>query len=63
MAVKEGETAIVPPNLPTDEAGALGADGVTALIGLEEKLKLRTGEGLMVFGASGGIGHLERRRT
>jgi len=39
VAVKEEETAIVPPNLPTEEAGALGVDGVTALIGLEEKLK------------------------
>ena len=58
VAVKEDEAAIVPPNLPTDEAGALGADGVTALIGLEEKLKLRSGELLMIFGASGGIGHL-----
>jgi len=58
VAVKEDETAIVPPNVPTDEAGALGADGVTALIGLEEKLKLRAGENLMIFGASGGIGHL-----
>jgi len=58
VAVKEDETAIVPPNLPTEEAGALGADGVTALIGLTEKLKLRKGEHLMIFGASGGIGHL-----
>jgi len=58
VAVEEGETAIVPPNLPTEEAGALGADGVTALIGLEQGLKLRAGEDLMIFGASGGIGHL-----
>jgi len=43
VAVKEEETAIVPPNLPTEEAGALGVDGVTPLIGLEEKLKLRRG--------------------
>ena len=58
VVVKEDEAAIVPPNLPTEEAGALGADGVTALVGLEEKLKLRAGESLMIFGASGGIGHL-----
>src|SRR6266849_4514974 len=58
VAVKEDETAIVPPNVPTEEAGALGADGVTALIGLEEKLKLRAGKNLMIFGASGGIGHI-----
>jgi NADPH:quinone reductase len=58
VTVKQNETAIAPPNVPTEEAGALGADGVTALIGLQDKLKLRKGESLLVFGASGGIGHL-----
>ena len=58
VAVEQTETAIVPPNLPTEEAGALGADGVTALMGLEDELKLRAGEHLLIFGASGGIGHL-----
>ncbi|MFL5313419.1 MAG: zinc-binding alcohol dehydrogenase family protein [Myxococcales bacterium] len=58
VAVEEDETAIVPPNLPTEEAGALGADGVTALTGLEEELELRAGETVMIFGASGGVGHL-----
>lgn len=58
VAVKQDEVALAPPNIPTDEAGALGADGVTALIGLEDKLKLREGEDLLIFGASGGIGHL-----
>jgi NADPH:quinone reductase-like Zn-dependent oxidoreductase len=58
VAVNEDDVARAPPNLPTEEAGALGADGVTALIGLEEKLRLRSGEDLMIFGASGGIGHL-----
>src|SRR5262249_38533514 len=54
VAVKQDEPAIAPPNVPTEEAGALGADGVTALIGLEDKLRLRKGEQLLVFGASGG---------
>ena len=58
VAVKQDDTAIAPPNVPTEEAGALGADGVTGLIGLQDKLKLRKGESLLVFGASGGIGHL-----
>jgi NADPH:quinone reductase-like Zn-dependent oxidoreductase len=58
VAVRQDDTALAPPNLPTEEAGALGADGVTALIGLEDKLKLRQGENLLIFGASGGIGHL-----
>ena len=55
---RQEEIALAPPNLPTEEAGALGADGVTALIGLEDKLRLRRGEDLLIFGASGGIGHL-----
>src|SRR5262249_25385975 len=58
VAVRQDDTALAPPNLPTEEAGALGADGVTALIGLENKLKVRSGEKLLIFGASGGIGHL-----
>ncbi len=58
VVVKQDEAALAPPNLPTEEAGALGVDGVTALIGLEDKLKLRKGENLLIFGASGGIGHL-----
>lgn len=58
VVVKEEEAAIAPANLPTEEAGALGADGVTALIGLEEKLKLRAGQSVLIFGASGGVGHL-----
>jgi NADPH:quinone reductase-like Zn-dependent oxidoreductase len=58
VAVSQDEVALAPPNIPTEEAGALGADGVTALIGLEDKLKLRQGEDLLIFGASGGIGHM-----
>jgi NADPH:quinone reductase-like Zn-dependent oxidoreductase len=58
VVVKQNEAARAPPNLPTEEAGALGADGVTALTGLENKLKIRKGENLMIFGANGGIGHI-----
>jgi len=36
----------------------LPTDGLTALTGLEEVLDLQSGESLMVFGASGGVGHL-----
>ncbi len=58
VVVKQEDVALAPANLPTEEAGALGTDGVTALIGLEDKLKLRRGESLLIFGASGGIGHM-----
>ena len=34
------------------------SDAMTALRGLDDKLDLKQGEALMIFGASGGIGHL-----
>jgi NADPH:quinone reductase len=58
IAVKEDNVAPIPPGLKADEAGALGADGITALRGLDDQLKLEAGERLMIFGASGGIGHI-----
>jgi NADPH:quinone reductase-like Zn-dependent oxidoreductase len=58
VAVDADEVAPIPRGLSPEQAGALGADGVTALIGLEDELQLRPGEKLMIFGASGGIGHL-----
>ncbi|HVV51482.1 MAG TPA: NADP-dependent oxidoreductase, partial [Polyangia bacterium] len=57
VAVKEDNVAPLPRGLDPFEAGALGADGITALRGLEE-LGLRARESLVIFGASGGIGHL-----
>ncbi|MEW9552397.1 zinc-binding alcohol dehydrogenase family protein [Nonomuraea sp. NPDC050783] len=57
-AVVEAEyVARVPDRLPTDQAGAMAWDALTALSGLD-LLGLRPGETLMVFGASGGIGHM-----
>jgi NADPH:quinone reductase len=58
VALPEDEVAPIPPGLSLEEAGALGADGITALRGLEDNLRLEKGETLMIFGASGGIGHL-----
>ncbi|MFY1594947.1 quinone oxidoreductase family protein [Micromonospora sp. WMMD737] len=57
-AVVEAEfVAHVPDRLPTGQAGAMAWDALTALSGLD-LLGLRPGETLMVFGASGGIGHM-----
>lgn len=50
--------APIPESLNFREAGVLPTDGVTALCGLDQALKLKPGETLLVFGASGGIGHL-----
>jgi NADPH2:quinone reductase len=49
--------AHVPARLPTEQAGAMAWDALTALSGLD-LLDLRPDETLMVFGASGGIGHM-----
>lgn len=48
--------ARVPDRMPTEQAGAMAWDALTALSGLD-LLGLRPDETLMVFGASGGIGH------
>src|SRR5262245_27687114 len=58
VAVNEDNVAPIPPGMDTEQAGALGADGVTALRGLDDELRLEAGETLMIFGASGGIGHI-----
>jgi NADPH:quinone reductase-like Zn-dependent oxidoreductase len=58
VAVDEDAIASIPPGLSDEEAGALGADGVTAIRGLHDQLHLQRGQALMVYGASGGIGHL-----
>ncbi len=56
-AIDEREAAIIPENLAFDEAGALAASGLTALQGLD-RLGLEEGENLLIFGASGGVGHV-----
>jgi NADPH:quinone reductase-like Zn-dependent oxidoreductase len=58
VALDEDEVAPIPTGVGPDEAGVLAADGVTALRGLEDQLRLATGQALMIYGASGGIGHL-----
>jgi NADPH:quinone reductase len=55
--VKADHVAPLPKGLDLEAAGAMPADAITALCGLE-KLNLKPGEKLAIFGASGGIGHL-----
>lgn len=57
-AVKADNAAPIPGGLTIEQAAVLPSDGLTALTGLEKVLGLKSGESLMVFGASGGIGHL-----
>jgi NADPH:quinone reductase-like Zn-dependent oxidoreductase len=56
--LNEDNAAPIPKGLSAKEAGALGADGITALRGLDDQLELQPGQSLMIIGASGGIGHL-----
>jgi NADPH2:quinone reductase len=58
VAVKEDEASPIPEHLTTEQAGALPVDGITALRGLDDTLGVKEGESLLIFGASGGIGHL-----
>ena len=55
--VKAEFAAPVPGRLPTEQAGAMPVDAITALRGLEV-LQLKPGESILILGAGGGIGHL-----
>lgn len=57
IALKSNAVAPVPANMSLEAAGAMPADAVTALCGLE-LLAIQRGENELIFGASGGIGHL-----
>jgi NADPH:quinone reductase-like Zn-dependent oxidoreductase len=47
-----------PDQLSTAQAGVMSGVAVTALRGLEDTLALQRGETVLIFGASGGIGHV-----
>jgi NADPH:quinone reductase-like Zn-dependent oxidoreductase len=57
-AVKAKDASLIPGNLTVAQAGALPVDAITALCGLDDTLHLKPGQSLLIFGASGGIGHL-----
>lgn len=57
-AVKADNVSHVPDKLTTEQAGVMPSDALTGLRGLDEILGLKRRETLMIFGASGGIGHL-----
>lgn len=58
VAVKAELVAPIPSGMDAERAAALGGVGITALRGLEDVLRLEPDESVMVFGASGGVGHL-----
>ena len=57
-AVKADDASPVPAKLTIEQAGVMPVDAITALRGLDDTLGLKRGESVMIFGASGGIGHL-----
>jgi NADPH:quinone reductase-like Zn-dependent oxidoreductase len=56
--VKAEAASLLPKGLSLETAGAMPVDAMTALRGLDDSLGLKSGESIMIFGASGGIGHL-----
>jgi NADPH:quinone reductase len=58
IAVDEGQAARVPDHLDDLQAGAGAVTGLTAHQGVDGVLKVRRGETVLVFGASGAVGTL-----
>lgn len=58
VAVCAGLVARVPEHLSLRQAGVMSGVALTALRGLDDVLRLRSGESIAVVGASGGIGHV-----
>lgn len=56
--VKADDASLIPGSLTIEQAGVLAIDAVTALCGLDDTLHLQPDESILIFGASGGIGHL-----
>lgn len=57
-AVSADLVSTIPGTLTLEQAGVMGGVGITALRGLEDTLRLKPGESVMIFGASGGVGHM-----
>jgi NADPH2:quinone reductase len=58
VAVDADKTAVIPKNLDLHAAGAIATTGLTALQGIDDVLKLRRDESIIIHGGSGGVGTL-----
>ena len=56
IVVDADAVAQAPDGIPPVHAAAIATSGLTALQGLEEKGKLRSGQKVLVIGAAGGVG-------
>ncbi len=57
-AVGADYVSFLPGKLTAEQAGVMGGVGITALRGLDDTLRLQHGESVLIFGASGGVGHM-----
>jgi NADPH:quinone reductase-like Zn-dependent oxidoreductase len=58
VAANVGNTALKPMRASFEEAGALPLAGVSALQGLEDHIKLQSGQKILIHGGAGGVGHM-----
>jgi NADPH:quinone reductase-like Zn-dependent oxidoreductase len=58
VAVPADKVAPIPRRLDLRHAGAIPITGLTALQGIDDALKLKKGETIIIHGASGGVGTL-----
>lgn len=58
VAVKEERIALKPKNISFEEAAALPLVGSSAIQALEDHIKLRKGQKILIHGGAGGIGHV-----
>src|SRR5438445_1197885 len=56
LAIKAAIIARKPDGLPHIDAAALALTGLTALVAVEDTLKLKSGETILVQGGAGGVG-------
>jgi NADPH2:quinone reductase len=58
VAVRSERVARVPRPLDLERAGAIATTGLTALQGVDDALRLKSGESVLIHGAGGGVGTL-----
>lgn len=58
VAVAASHVAPLPHGVDLEHAGAVGTTGLTALQGVDDALRLKSGDTVIVHGAAGGVGSL-----